>query len=129
MLKVQQERYNYYDQSNIIVAMRKEAAQRGCDGLVILGNANAVVGSGSTDEGNGMSSTRTLEGLRASCVVFTASSSQQAAAHPRSACVPGATQPCTGPGGCKGGQACKQDGSGFEACDCGQAAAADPEAN
>jgi hypothetical protein len=35
------------------------------------------------------------------------------------ACVPGATQPCTGPGGCRGGQACADDGSKFLACDCG----------
>ena len=35
------------------------------------------------------------------------------------ACVPGATQACVGPGGCSGGQACAADGSRFEACDCG----------
>jgi hypothetical protein len=34
-------------------------------------------------------------------------------------CVRGATQPCTGPGGCGGGQACLPDGDGFGACDCG----------
>ncbi len=35
------------------------------------------------------------------------------------ACVPGSTQSCVGPGGCRGGQACASDGSRFEACDCG----------
>ncbi len=35
------------------------------------------------------------------------------------ACVPGTTQPCTGPGGCHGGQACASDGSRYETCDCG----------
>ena len=35
------------------------------------------------------------------------------------ACVPGATQTCIGPGGCSGGQACAEDGSHFQPCDCG----------
>jgi len=35
------------------------------------------------------------------------------------ACTPGATQTCVGPGACSGAQACKDDGSGFGACDCG----------
>lgn len=34
------------------------------------------------------------------------------------ACVPGSTQACIGPGGCKGGQACASDGSRYETCDC-----------
>jgi hypothetical protein len=38
-----------------------------------------------------------------------------------SACVPGATQACIGPGGCNGGQACRADGTGFGSCDCGAA--------
>lgn len=33
-------------------------------------------------------------------------------------CVPGKSEPCTGPGACAGGQACKGDGSGYEACLC-----------
>ena len=37
-------------------------------------------------------------------------------------CVPGSTQECVGPGGCRGGQACLGDGSGFGACDCGEGA-------
>jgi hypothetical protein len=35
------------------------------------------------------------------------------------ACVKGITQACVGPGGCRGGQACLADGSGFSPCDCG----------
>lgn len=38
------------------------------------------------------------------------------------ACVPGVTQPCTGPAACSGGQACLADASGFGPCDCGGAA-------
>ena len=37
------------------------------------------------------------------------------------ACVPGATQACLGPGACKGAQACRDDGSGYGPCDCGNA--------
>ena len=35
------------------------------------------------------------------------------------ACIPGVTQACIGPGGCNGGQACVSNGSGFGPCDCG----------
>lgn len=35
------------------------------------------------------------------------------------ACVPGATQACVGPGGCSGGQACAEDGTRYEPCNCG----------
>jgi hypothetical protein len=38
---------------------------------------------------------------------------------PAPACVPGASQACVGPAGCTGGQTCAQDGTHFEACDCG----------
>lgn len=34
-------------------------------------------------------------------------------------CASGQSVACTGPGGCSGGQACKADGSGYEACVCG----------
>lgn len=36
------------------------------------------------------------------------------------ACVPGATQRCLGPGACEGAQSCRDDGSGYGACDCGE---------
>lgn len=42
-----------------------------------------------------------------------------ASARPSSACTPGATQTCLGPGACTGAQACRADGAGFMACDCG----------
>ena len=50
-----------------------------------------------------------------------------AAARAISACVPGATQQCTGPAACRGGQACLPSGGGFSPCDCG-APARDPQA-
>jgi hypothetical protein len=37
---------------------------------------------------------------------------------PPTACVPGQSIACVGPGGCSSGQACKSDGSGYEACSC-----------
>jgi hypothetical protein len=54
-----------------------------------------------------------------------AQSAPQEAA-PARACVPGATQACLGPGACKGAQACREDGTGFEPCDCGTATEAAP---
>lgn len=35
------------------------------------------------------------------------------------ACTPGQSVACVGPGGCQGGQVCRADGEGFEACECG----------
>jgi hypothetical protein len=43
-----------------------------------------------------------------------------------SACVPGATQTCVGPGACRGGQQCLADGTAFGPCDCGPPAPAAP---
>lgn len=40
-----------------------------------------------------------------------------------SACVPGQTQLCTGPGACDGAQFCAPDGERWSECDCGSAAA------
>lgn len=34
-------------------------------------------------------------------------------------CIPGATQECACPGGVKGAQACRDDGSGYATCQCG----------
>ncbi len=124
--------YSSGGQTKILNAMRTQAAQYGCDGLVINGTANSVEGSGSTSNGSGSSSVRTLKGFRGTCIVFTGPPAQAgpASAPPPVAvaaaarCFPGATQACTGPGGCHGGQACNTDGTAFTACDCGPAAAA-----
>ncbi len=45
-----------------------------------------------------------------------------APAAPTRACVPGTTQECVGRGACKGGKACRSDGSAYTPCDCGDAA-------
>ncbi len=38
---------------------------------------------------------------------------------PPKACIPGRSVACVGPGGCAGGQVCRADGTGYEACVCG----------
>jgi hypothetical protein len=35
-------------------------------------------------------------------------------------CAPGTTQECVGAGACKGGQQCREDGTGWGQCDCGK---------
>ena len=35
------------------------------------------------------------------------------------ACIAGSTRECVGPGACRGGQMCRDDGSGWSGCDCG----------
>lgn len=40
-------------------------------------------------------------------------------------CVPGQSVACVGPGACQGGQTCKADGSGYEACECATTAIED----
>jgi hypothetical protein len=39
---------------------------------------------------------------------------------PGQVCSPGATQECFGIGACKGGQRCREDGTGWGSCDCGK---------
>jgi len=45
------------------------------------------------------------------------------AAVPERTCVPGQSVACTGPGGCRGGQACAADGRSYEACACASSGA------
>lgn len=69
----------------IIAALRKEAARRGCDGVIIVSNDNSVVGS-SGEEGG---STGTLKGYRGACIMYR----QQSAARPAAAGPPAAGPP------------------------------------
>ena len=52
-------------------------------------------------------------------IVFIACGSSSSGGNGGTSCAPGISQSCVGAGGCAGGQVCKQDGSGFGACDCG----------
>jgi hypothetical protein len=47
-----------------------------------------------------------------------------APAAPSRACIPGSTQACVGPAGCRGGQSCQPDGASYAPCDCGTAPSA-----
>jgi hypothetical protein len=50
----------------IIAALRAQAAKQGCDGVVLTGNDDAVVGGSA----RGFGVTTTLKGYRASCIVY-----------------------------------------------------------
>lgn len=49
----------------------------------------------------------------------TLSPGKDASVDSASACTPGQSVPCAGPGGCLGGQACNAEGTGYLTCDCG----------
>ncbi|HET6613297.1 MAG TPA: hypothetical protein VFG83_14970 [Kofleriaceae bacterium] len=62
----QSSRYSRDDMRRVVWALREEAARRGCDGLIIVGNNNAVVGG--TYKGYG--GTSTLKGYRGACIMY-----------------------------------------------------------
>ena len=68
------------DMPDIIQALREEAADQGCDGVIITANADDVRGG----EYRGTGGTETLQGYRGACIVYTptASGSSQAAPLP-----------------------------------------------
>lgn len=51
----------------VLPALREEAANRGCDGLILGGNDDEVV-SGTMS--NGASTVSTLKGIRGTCIVY-----------------------------------------------------------
>lgn len=124
----QQSVYSSGSSKKILDKLRERAGKMGCDGIIVLGTADRVVGDNT--------GTATLKGYRASCFVYTADAAPPAsstevtaatAAPPAppaqaQACVPGSTQRCVGPGACQGAQACASDGSAWGQCDCGSAA-------
>lgn len=54
---------SFDDSTAVLNKMRREAGRRGCDGLVLLGSDDAVVGN--------QHLTTTLSGYRATCIVYT----------------------------------------------------------
>ncbi len=97
------------DETAVQTKLRQDAAERGCDAIVITGSADAIVGD--------HNSTTTLRGYRATCIVWDGEPTPKAASVPR--CVPGESKACVGPGGCQGGQACEPGGESYSRCDCG----------
>ena len=68
------------DTSEILAKMRDEAGQQGCDGLILMGSNDAVIGSGYGGPGyGGGMSVNTKKGYRASCIVFTGAASPSVA--------------------------------------------------
>lgn len=57
---------SFDDQPAVLAKLREEAGRIGCDGLVLLGANDSVVGGG----GKQSSHTATLKGYRATCVVY-----------------------------------------------------------
>lgn len=74
------------NENDVIKELRQAAADRGCDGVIITGSADEVVG-GTTVRTGGISpktttvnsSTTTLKGYRGTCIVYTRSKSDDAA--------------------------------------------------
>jgi hypothetical protein len=62
-------------------------------------------------------SIRLLSGLAVALCACRAKDAQPGSAL---VCTPYATEECLGPGACRGGQQCKDDGSAWGVCDCGQ---------
>jgi hypothetical protein len=94
--------------------LRNKAAAMGAN--YVQHDSPSLGQSGSN--GSTTTSTATVSGTAYSCA--RKRSDSETVAQTKPACVKGITQSCVGPGGCQGGQACLQDGSGFSSCDCGQ---------
>jgi len=69
-IESRQQAYSGDDTATIYAKMRAEAGMRGCDGLVIIGSNDATLVTGSTYNGSGSVSSRTLKGYRATCIAY-----------------------------------------------------------
>lgn len=132
MIESQQQSASLDDERQVVAKMRHFAGERGCDALVIFSGNDATVTSGGKD----YTTSTTLKGYRGSCLVYTGAEPNAAAAAPAAAsteappmaaastgtCMPNSTQLCYGPGGCRGGQRCAEDGRSYTLCDCGNVA-------
>ena len=69
VIEAQQESaYSVDGETSVFSKLRQEAASRGCDGLVVTGGNDAVVGQTGGKYGGGF--TPTLRGYRATCIVY-----------------------------------------------------------
>jgi hypothetical protein len=67
MLEAQQSsEFSSDNMSEIVSALRTEAAKKGCDGLIVTGSNDAVTGN--VTDGDGY--TTTLKGYRGACIMF-----------------------------------------------------------
>ena len=66
MIEGQQQSDVSFDNTDAVLRkMREEAGRRGCDGMVIMGGNDTVIGGGA-----GSQSTMTVRGYRATCIVY-----------------------------------------------------------
>jgi hypothetical protein len=73
MIEAQQESaYSQAPPEQIVAEMRGRAGELGCDGLMLTGGNDAVVGGGSVANGSGSSWARTLKGYRGTCIMYKA---------------------------------------------------------
>ncbi len=67
VIEAQQEsQYSVDESEDVFLKMRRHAAERGCDGLILLGGNDRVEGQQTGHWG----STYTLTGYRATCIVY-----------------------------------------------------------
>jgi hypothetical protein len=98
--------------------LRNQAAELGAN---FVQHDTPTMGQTGSENGSN-TTTATVSGTAYSCKRKAAKAPAAPTLPPRPAgCTPGSTQACVGPGGCKGGQACVADGSGYSPCDCGPA--------
>ncbi len=98
--------------------LRNKASELGAN---FVQHDTPTMGQAGSDNGS-TTSTATVSGTAYLCEQK-ADKTQMAAndttERPPSGCTPGSTQECVGAAGCKGGQFCVDDGSGYSKCDCG----------
>jgi hypothetical protein len=103
-----------------LVACDADGDFRGEDGAVAGTAGTSGQGGG---QAAGGSAGKGQAGVSGAAGQGGAASGTSGAAGAPMVCSPGQSIACVGPSGCQGGQPCKSDGSGYEACDCGQAGA------
>jgi hypothetical protein len=68
-VEAHQELYSNDDQSAVMQELRREAAQQGCDGVIVQ-SADTTVGQGFTSHGTGSMAVGTRRGFRGVCIVW-----------------------------------------------------------
>lgn len=99
-----------------LVAMVAACGSDDGDGLAAPVSGEGGAGAGGAQGGAGAG------GVQAGASgVVSGGAGQGGSAGAAPLCTPGVSVACIGPGACQGGQVCNLDGSGFGACDCGEA--------
>jgi len=116
MIEAQQESaYSHAPPAQIVAQMRSAAGQLGCDGLVLTGGNDAVVGGGSVTNGIGSAWARTLKGYRGTCIIYRIDAHENARAPAPAASLVQASDRATCEPPCSPGYRC-QDGECVALC-------------